>query len=208
MALTFDKVGSLRGKDGAKGDAGTSTRVAKVDVQPNSDVAIDQLTPSTGVRVGDVVIDAKGDAYTVASIVNDTTVHVSAATGVSLRGPAGPKGENGADGRDGTGVSIKGSVANASALPAGSNAKGDAYITQNDGHMHTWDGSRWVDVGEIKGPKGDRGEAGAPGRDGAQGQRGATWTTGSGAPTSTSGTVAGDLYLDLANGDVYRAANS
>ena len=35
-----------------------------------------------------------------------------------------------------------------------SNAIGDGYITQDTGHLWTWDGAGWNDVGRIVGPPG------------------------------------------------------
>ena len=52
----------------------------------------------------------------------------------------------------------------------------------------------WGAVGNIKGPQGDQGE---------QGQRGNTWFYGTGVPGVIPTAIAGDLYLDLATGDVY-----
>ncbi len=51
----------------------------------------------------------------------------------------------------------------------------------------------------AKGATGDTGPAGA----GSQGPRGTAWFTGNGAPGTISGSAAGDLYLDLATGNVY-----
>ena len=72
----------------------------------------------------------------------------------------GSKGENGADG---TSVKIKGSLDNASQLPASGNEEGDGYLI--DGNLYVWDGSKWKNVGTIKGDKGDPGSPGAPGED-------------------------------------------
>ena len=72
----------------------------------------------------------------------------------------GSKGENGADG---TSVKIKGSLDNASQLPASGNEEGDGYLI--DGNLYVWDGSKWNNVGTIKGDKGDPGSPGAPGED-------------------------------------------
>lgn len=36
-----------------------------------------------------------------------------------------------------------------------------------------------------------------------KGQRGVTWFTGTGAPGTVSGALAGDLYLDVSTGDIY-----
>lgn len=43
----------------------------------------------------------------------------------------------------------------------------------------------WTKQGNLKGP------------------RGVTWFTGTGAPGTIAGSVAGDLYLDLSTGDIY-----
>lgn len=72
----------------------------------------------------------------------------------------GSKGENGADG---TSVKIKGSLDSASQLPASGNEEGDGYLI--DGNLYVWDGSKWNNVGTIKGDKGDPGSPGAPGED-------------------------------------------
>lgn len=39
---------------------------------------------------------------------------------------------------------------------------------------------------------------------GNTGQRGSQWSSGTGAPTNTTGVLAGDMYLDTATGDVYQ----
>lgn len=72
----------------------------------------------------------------------------------------GSKGENGADG---TSVKIKGSLDNASQLPASGNEEGDGYLI--DRNLYVWDGSKWNNVGTIKGDKGDKGDDGDPGED-------------------------------------------
>ncbi len=74
----------------------------------------------------------------------------------------------------------------------------------------------WTQSGNIKGPKGDPGNPGAdstvpgppgdPGDDGAPGARGSKWFTGTGAPAGVTGSVAGDMYLDTASGNVYELA--
>jgi Collagen triple helix repeat (20 copies) len=59
----------------------------------------------------------------------------------------------------------------------------------------------------VKGETGPRGERGPPGKDGSDGQdglRGSIWTTGTGAPTTTTGVLEGDMYLDKTTGDVWR----
>ena len=196
------------GKDGAKGDAGTSLHVANVDVSSNSDVAISALSPSTPMTVGDLVSDTKGDLYTITSIVNDTTVHVSnVISGVSFKGPQGEKGADGAAGKDGTGVTILGSYDSLEALKAdhATGTAGDSYLI--GGHLYVWDatGTDWKDVGNIQGPKGDKGETGTAGTNGTNGTNGLGWTYGHGAPSGSQ--PVGSLYLDLDSGDVYSYAS-
>lgn len=193
------------GRDGAKGDAGTSLHVANITVSSNSDVATSVLSPSAPMTVGDLISDNNGSLFTVTSIINDTTVHVSnIVSGVSFKGPQGERGADGAPGKDGTGVTILGSADSPEALkaehPTGN--AGDAYLI--GGHLYVWDatGADWKDVGTVQGPKGDKGDPGINGKDGKDGKDGLGWTYGHGVPSST-GVPVGSLYLDLDTGNVY-----
>lgn len=193
------------GTNGAKGDAGTSLHVANITVSSNSDVATSALSPSAPITVGDLISDNNGDLFTITSIVNETTVHVSnVISGVSFKGPQGEKGTDGAPGKDGTGVTILGSYDSLESLkaehPTGN--AGDAYLV--NGHLYVWDtvGSDWKDVGTIQGPKGDKGEPGTDGMNGTPGKDGLGWSYGHGVPSST-GVPVGSLYLDLDTGNVY-----
>lgn len=215
MANTWNQVGTLmgpqgpRGATGATGAKGGSVRVASIDVKDNSDVAFSALAPSDGVQVGDVVIDANGDVYVVASVnPGASTAHVGTAVeGVTVKGPQGLKGDQGPRGADGTSITVKGAVADKANLPADA-AIGDTYVTSGDGHM--WvktsaSGDRqWTDLGEMKGPKGDKGDTGAAGvkgetgAPGPQGPAGPGITFGQGAPTA--GSQVGAVYIDTADG--------
>lgn len=193
------------GADGAKGDAGKSLHVANITVSSNSDVATSVLSPSAPMTVGDLISDNNGNLYTITSIVNDTTVHVSnVISGVSFKGPKGEKGTDGAPGKDGTGVTILGSYDSLEALKAehATGNAGDAYLV--NGHLYVWDtvGADWKDVGTIQGPKGDKGEPGTDGTNGTPGKDGLGWSYGHGVPSST-GVPVGSLYLDLDTGNVY-----
>ncbi|MDB6910561.1 hypothetical protein ABG937_04705 [Bifidobacterium catenulatum] len=193
------------GKNGAKGDAGTSLHVANINISSNSDVATSALSPSAPITVGDLISDNNGNLYTITSIVNDTTVHVSnVISGVSFKGPKGDKGTDGAPGKDGTGVTILGSYDSLEALKAehATGNAGDAYLVK--GHLYVWDtvGADWKDVGTIQGPKGDKGEPGTDGTNGTPGKDGLGWSYGHGVPSST-GVPVGSLYLDLDTGNVY-----
>lgn len=88
--------------------------------------------------------------------------------------------EKGADGKDGTGVNIKGTVADEDSLPE-SGLEGEAYLVK--GYLYVWDSLKkndlggiepgWTKVGEIQGPAG-RGieqvalQSGTPGQAGAK----------------------------------------
>jgi hypothetical protein len=129
----------------------------------------------------------------------------------------GPTGYTGYTGPAGAGITYKGTVANAAALPgypsSYGGAIGDAYVTLNDQHLWVWSGTTWVDNGAIAsvtgptgatGPTGPTGATGAAstvtgptGATGATGLAGATGATGATGPTGDSGTSAGlTLFLD------------
>ena len=224
MPNAWNLQGNLRGPQGPQGErgatgaAGKSLRVASTDVQDTSEVSIEVITPSTGVQVGDLVMDAAGQLYTVASVAEGGgSVHVGAATAVSLMGPQGPKGADGApgaDGKDGTGVTIKGSYASLSALQSAhaTGEPGDAYMLEDTGHLAVWsdEQSQWVDVGQIKGDKGDKGDAGEQGPQGPKGDQGDTGpqgpqgvgvTVGHGAPSEAA--QVGSIYIDADTGNIY-----
>ena len=94
-------------------------------------------------------------------------------------GPAGPQGKQGIQGiqgpkgADGKSINVKGSVNTAADLKKLSNVSdGDGYVTADDGHLHVYSNSSWVDVGVVKGPKGDKGDTGPQGPQGVQGPTG------------------------------------
>lgn len=70
-----------------------------------------------------------------------------------------PRGDKGDKGDQGTGVTIKGAVPTSANLPTTGNNPGDMWIAADTGHGWSWDGTKWVDVGPIQGPKGDKGDA-------------------------------------------------
>lgn len=126
-----------------------------------SEEATFSLIPWENVNLKDNYLDlggADGDsAYQVA--VNNGFVGTETEWLASLEGAQGPQGEQGikgTDGADGTSVVIKGTLNSTSELPNdGTQTNGDGYIIGQD--LHVWDGSAWVNVGQIKGPKGDPG---------------------------------------------------
>ena len=102
-------------------------------------------------------------------------------------GPAGPKGENGDS------YTVKGLYATLSALqsahPTGS--AGDAWFvgTSEDNVVYQWDVDQaaWVNVGALKGPKGDTGDTGPQGLKGDTGATGPQGDTGPQGPQGEKG---------------------
>lgn len=64
-------------------------------------------------------------------------------------------------GADGTSVTILGSFDTVNDLPTSGNTNGDGYLI--GGSLYVWDGSAWIDVGNIQGPAGVNGTNGTNG---------------------------------------------
>lgn len=145
-------------------------------------------------------------------------------------GPQGPKGNDGAGieiaGSVATYADLPSGLTPADA--------GDGYLVEADGKLYIWSGTAFPADGagvEFRGPqgpkgdqgiqgiqgiqgaKGDQGEQGPAGAKGdrgdkgdtgATGVRGSKWYTGSGAPGTIAGALAGDVYLDGIDGTVYQ----
>lgn len=105
----------------------------------------------------------------------------------TVPGPKGEKGDKGDKGNDGTSVTIKGTVASATNLPLTGNNPGDGWVTSNDGHLHVWDGTKFIDVGTVKGPKGDKGDPGTQGSQGLKGDKGDKGDPGNQGPKGDKG---------------------
>jgi len=88
------------------------------------------------------------------------------------RGEKGEQGERGEKGEAGTGINIKGSYNTLKELqqahPVGQ--IGDTYVVAGD--LYLWDGTQWLNVGQIKGEQGERGEQGIQGTQGERGLQG------------------------------------
>lgn len=102
-----------------------------------------------------------------------------------ITGPTGPKGEAG------KGLDIKGTYPSLEELkkyhPTGE--EGDTYIVIND--LYIWDSSKndWVDIGNIKGEKGDTGPKGDKGEKGDKGDIGPQGNDGLMGPTGSKGDI-------------------
>lgn len=92
-------------------------------------------------------------------------------------GPVGPVGP---------GITIKGFIANAAALPLNPELY-DYYLLEDTGHGSMWDGSQWVDTGPLRGPSGADGVDGANGLDGSDGAQGEIGPEGPQGPPGPSG---------------------
>lgn len=171
MALKWVEKGTLKGpqgipgEKGADGAQGVGFRSCNIALSASASVQLTNITPSDGIKVGDTLVDVDGALWAVASVSDGSSVTVGSASLGSIRGPQGVQGAPGEKGEDGTGVNIKGSVANAVALP-GEGQPGDAYVLLDTGTLAVWDEgqSKFVDTGaQIKGPQGDPGPKGDPG---------------------------------------------
>lgn len=81
----------------------------------------------------------------------------------------GPEGPQGIQGEMGAGIKILGTKASQGDLPT-TGTIGDGYMIGTD--FWVWDGTAYVDVGPIKGPKGDQGLRGLQGLKGEKGEPG------------------------------------
>lgn len=149
----------VKGDTGDKGDRG--------DVGPIGPIG--PIGPAATIAVGTVTTS---DAETNASVANsgtsgaavfDFTIPRGAKGDTGEIGPQGPQGIQGVKGDDGASVTLKGAVATPSDLPMTGNTEGDLYVAQSDGNGYVWDGSAWINVGQIRGPKGDTGAQGPAG---------------------------------------------
>ena len=183
---------SLKGAKGEQGEAGPEGKQGPQGIQgevgPAGAQGIQGIQGPAGEQGAQGIQGEqgpKGDAFKYTDFTEEQLA--------GLKGPKGDQGPAGEKGADGTSVNITGSVENADALATiTSPAKGDGYITNNDGHLHVYNGTAFVDVGEIRGPKGDKGEAGPQGPAGEAGPKGdpgdagAAGEKGADAPTITT----------------------
>ena len=118
------------------------------------------------------------------------------------KGPAGPQGEKGDTGaqgpkgdkgEDGGSYTVLGIYPTLAALrtahPTGQAGQAWFVGTAESNTVYQWDVDKgaWVDVGALKGPKGDIGEPGAKGDTGPQGEKGEKGDTGAQGPKGDPG---------------------
>ena len=104
-------------------------------------------------------------------------------------GPQGPSGLTGAQGPPGQSINVIGSVANSASLPSGLGPAdaGKGWITADTGHLWSWDGTGWIDCGNVTGPAGPAGATGAQGPAGVQGIAGPSGAAGATGATGAQG---------------------
>ena len=134
------------------------------------------------------------------------------------QGEQGVQGEQGAQGAQGEApvVEIREGYWYINGVSTGVRAEGlDGAAGTIGGLLTIGTNGNWfidgVDTGVLaQGPKGEQGNTGATGATGAQGDKGDTgasgnkWYNGTGVPSFITGVNEGDMYLNTANGDVYR----
>lgn len=85
---------------------------------------------------------SQGDATVSLKVSDETDNAIRIGTDGGAFAPLGP-------------IKVIGSVDTAADLPSPyAGDIGDSYLTKDDGHIHIWDGSVWLDGGEVRGPPG------------------------------------------------------
>ena len=142
----------------------------------------------------------KGDAFTYSDFTAEQLASLKGEKGdAGPQGPkgdtgeTGPKGEQGPAGQDGTSYTVNGLYSTLSALQAAhpTGSAGDAWFvgTADSNVVYQWDVDKasWVNVGALKGPKGDTGPQGEKGDTGATGPKGDTGDVGPKGPKGDTG---------------------
>ena len=143
------------GEKGEKGDTPTSTSVEAIgyslkDLDLKSGEWKSSISELGTLKPGLIIYIKNKYTWGDNSVSYGKTVTMTGTQGVK-----GDKGDIGPKGDDGNSIKILGSKNNESELPMSDNKIGDSYLI--DGHLWVWSDKNWIEVGEIKGPKGDDG---------------------------------------------------
>jgi len=117
----------------------------------------------------------------VVEAVAEQTIVVEIGDGGGPRGPEGqlgPQGPIGPQGLPGSGFVLLGHVPTYVDLPLLSLDPMDAWVTDDTNHLWVWNGSQWVDCGDLSGPQGYTGPVGPQGAQGVEGPLGPPGETG------------------------------
>ena len=168
----------LAGVYGADGDGTVVIPTVYADcgviqpgADPTGDPAADPDTPFFTPMLERALAEAK------ASGLFDGAAGPAGAPGA--KGDKGDKGDTGAKGPSGDSYTVLGLYATLAALqtahPTGSAGQAWFVGTADSNAVYQWDVDKaaWINVGALKGPKGDTGPAGADGAPGAKGDTGA-----------------------------------
>ena len=175
------------GPAGAKGDTGaqgpqgpqgeTGPQGPKGDTGPAGADGAPGAKGDTGPQGPKGNPGEKGDAFTYADF---TAAQLAALKGDrGEKGEKGDKGDTGAKGPSGDSYTVLGLYATLAALqtahPTGSAGQAWFVGTADSNAVYQWDVDKaaWINVGALKGPKGDTGPAGADGAPGVKGDTGA-----------------------------------
>lgn len=112
--------------------------------------------------------------------------------------PQGNTGPQGATGNNGNSIQVRGSVATASALPTSGMNIGDIWIAQDTGSGFEWNGSSWVNIGQMRGVAGPPGPVGPAGP--SLNMKG---SVASSADLPTTGNNVNDAYITTDTGDLW-----
>lgn len=153
LVTVGDKVSSIN--VGVQGPKGNGWHVANIDVSSSTAFAATALSPGNP-AVGDIIVDANGDVYTVMAVAGEQVTPSAAirnadGSSLTLRGPQGPQGIQGEKGD-------KGFTTVSSEVVEGSEVK--ATLNGTDLHFAL----------PTKGEKGEKGDPGEPGPKGDPGE--------------------------------------
>lgn len=198
---------NIRGAIGPEGPAGADG----ADGAPGADGAdgADGQTGSiwyTGTGAPSDLIGTDLDLYLNLSN-GDVYEKASGTWGAPIINVMGPAGTDGADGADGQTGSVWRSGVGVPSDAVGTDL--DFYLNTANGDVYQRSAGHYSVITNIKGADGTNGADGADGTngtDGEDGRDGNQWFTGTGVPSDGIGED-GDLYLNIANGDVYQKAS-
>ena len=127
---------------------------------------------------------------------------------VGPEGPEGPEGPQGEVGEPGPGLIARGVLESTSELPSEDNVRGDAYIVGP--MLYIWNDVTWVNMGVVKGERGNDGPEGPEGPEGPQGPRGPlgnSWLSFPRDPSAVDGNE-NDFAINSVTNDFFRKLDS